>query len=107
MSRSTSSTVYRESNDETWPWECLHCGTTIYHDGEYCRECESRHVFTEDNRWIRGLRAFLRWMRRESHPSFVLKTTSIASVELTLTAFWLQLMLVGPTELMREALHLL
>lgn len=107
MSRTTSSRSDRESNEETWPWDCLHCETTIYHDGRYCSECESLRPFVEENRWLRGPRAFLGWMRRESHPSFVLKTTSIASVELALTAFWLQLMLLGPAELMREALTLL
>jgi hypothetical protein len=46
-------------------------------------------------------------MRRESYPSFVIKITSIASVELALTTFWLQLMLLGPAELVRETLSLL
>lgn len=90
-------------NDE-WPWECLSCGTTLYHDVEHCRTCASASVHPKTRGRSSALREFVSWMRREPYPSFVLKVTAISSTELALTALWLHLILLGPSELIRNGI---
>ena len=84
---------------DTWPWECLDCGTTIYHDGEFCGGCEAAYRARGSARRRRDRRGFLDWMRGESVSDYVLKVTAIAGVEEALTAVWLHVLLRGTTPL--------
>lgn len=88
--RTTSSADARFEESDTWPWQCLDCGTTIYQDGDFCRDCASSHRLGDGYREPNSSNGFIGWMRDQSLPSFVLKTTAVAGIELALTAFWLQ-----------------
>lgn len=44
-------------------------------------------------------RGFWGWIREESFAAFLLKVTAISGLELALTTLWLQVVLLGPTEL--------
>lgn len=85
--------------DASWPWACLRCEATVYHDVLYCRDCGPAD--SSDAEGIRrGSAEPLRsWIRRQSYPRFVGTVTGIASVEVALTALWLQIFLVGPAYL--------
>ncbi len=87
-----------ESDDDStsWPWECLNCGTTIFHDGECCVPCRSAYYASTHAGRPSDSMGFVEWIRRESLPAFVLKTTGIAGIELGLTAFWLLVFLGDP-----------
>lgn len=84
---------------DTWPWRCLGCGGTIYHDGEFCRECRTVAAPGDGSRRHRG--GFLDWIRRQSLAALSLKVTVVAGIELALTAFWLQLFLRRSGELVQ------
>lgn len=87
-----------QSSADTWPWRCLGCGGTIYHDVELCRECRPRGPHGEAGRRPEAAEGFVDWMRREPASALSLKVSVIAGVELALTAVWLQL-LVGASGL--------
>ena len=88
----------RDESD-TWPWRCLECGTTIYHDGEVCLDCESsRRVRRAGGRPDRSV-GFVDWVRAQTATGLVLKVTVVASIELALTTFWLQTLLGRVLEL--------
>lgn len=85
--------------DSSWPWACLRCGATVYHDVLYCRDCGPA-ASSAAERVRRGSGEPLRsWIRRQSYPRFVGTVTGIAGVEVALTALWLQILLVGPANL--------
>lgn len=80
---------------DTWPWRCLGCEGTIYHDVELCHDCRLvRPVAHRTNR-RHPVAEFLDWIRREPYPTFVTKVTAVASLEIALTTLWLHLMLFG------------
>jgi len=87
------------ADDDAWPWRCVGCGATIYHDGEFCPDCETTYDTVEATRSARAPTAFFEWMRREPFPAFALKVTLISGVELGLTVLWLRLLLYGLTGL--------
>lgn len=87
----------------SWPWQCVGCGTTIYHDGDYCRDCESATTSARRGPLLRNLREFVGWMRGQPYRTFVPTVTLITFLELALTALWLELVLLGPSELLRIA----
>lgn len=98
-----------EPNDtavDTWPWECLDCETTIYHDADFCLDCAGAYRVGERGGRRDAREGFLDWMRRESFSEYVLKVTAIAGVEEVLTAVWLQVLLGGsaPLDLVARAL---
>lgn len=86
---------------DTWPWRCLRCGGTIFHDGERCRDCRTIDPSADASSRRPDAEGFLEWMRGESLPSFSLKVTATAGVELALTSLWLQLLLRHSAELAR------
>ena len=84
---------------DTWPWRCLRCGGTIYHDVELCRDCFAleryRHTmggYGEANPEPDGPEGFLDWMRGQPASALSLKVSVIAGIELALTMVWLQLL---------------
>lgn len=81
-----------------WPWQCLTCGSALYHDAENCRNCAARPPASAGGR-SPATQSFSDWMRREPYPTFVLKVTTISGAELALTALWLHLVSFGPAEL--------
>lgn len=83
----------RQSDADTWPWRCLGCGGTIYHDGERCRECRRSSRHGAGIRRPESPEGFVDWMRHEPASALSLKVSVIAGVELALTAAWLQLLL--------------
>lgn len=87
------------SEDASWPWPCLRCDASVYHDVLYCRRCRpaASRAGQAGRRGSAG--PFSSWIREQSYPQFVGAVTSIASIELALTALWLQVMLVGPANL--------
>lgn len=85
---------------DTWPWRCLRCGGTLYHDVELCRDCFAleRYQHTMGGYGEAGLEpespeGFFDWMRRQPASALSFKVSVIAGVELTLTTVWLQLLL--------------
>lgn len=88
------------TGDATWPWRCVGCATTIYHDGEFCRDCKASPS-PRNKSLVSGLREFISWMRRESYWTFVPTVTVITGIELALTALWLQIIIFGPAEFLR------
>lgn len=84
---------------DTWPWRCLRCGGTIFHDGERCRDC--RTIDPSAAATASRPRGFIEWMRAEPLATFSLKVTATAGVELALTALWLELLLSRSAELAR------
>ena len=85
---------------DVWPWRCLRCGGTIYHDVELCRDCFAleRYQHTMGGYGEASLEpdqpeGFVDWMRRQPASALWFKVSVIASVELTLTTVWLQLLL--------------
>lgn len=97
--RTTSSAEICFEESDTWPWQCLDCGTTIYHDGDFCRVCGSSHRLDSGDSEPNSSNGFIGWMRDQSLSAFVLKTTAVAGIELVLTAFWLQTALVRSLEM--------
>lgn len=93
----TPSTDRDES--DTWPWACVDCRTTIYHDGAFCRACESAYRSRETNWESDTSDGFVDWMRDQTASVLVLKVTAVAGIELALTAFWLQTLLRGSVAL--------
>lgn len=89
-----SSTPSRPPTDrdesDTWPWRCLDCDTTIYHDGEFCLTCESSHRISQSSGESDRSNGFRDWMRDQTATRLVLKVTAVAAIELALTTFWLQ-----------------
>ena len=85
---------------DTWPWRCLRCGGTIYHDVELCGDCFAleryRHTmggYGEARLEPDGPEGFVDWMRGQPASALSLKVSVIAGLELTLTTVWLQLLL--------------
>lgn len=95
----TEGTGSPRSVDASWPWPCLRCDASVYHDVLYCRRCRpaAARAGQAGRRGAAG--PFSAWIREQSYPQFVGAVTSIASIELALTALWLQVMLVGPANL--------
>ena len=85
----------QESDVDSWPWECLNCQTTIFHDSLYCRDCEAWKWAETASGQSGPVGSFVDWMQRESYPSFVTKVTVIAGIELGLTAVWIHLLILG------------
>lgn len=86
-SPSSAGASFEES--DTWPWQCLDCGTTIYQDGDFCQACASSYRLDVRDHGTNSSSGFISWMREQSVHSFVLKTTAVAGIELALTGFWL------------------
>ena len=84
---------------DTWPWACLDCGATIYHDGEFCVACESSHRIRRAHAESERSNGFRAWMREQTATDLVLKTTLVAAIELGLTTVWLQALLRRSLEL--------
>lgn len=89
-----------QTDADTWPWRCLRCGGTLYHDVELCRDCFAleryRHSmggYGEASPEPDRPEGFLDWMRRQPASALSLKVSVIAGVELTLTTVWLHLLL--------------
>lgn len=89
------------SMEASWPWACLRCDATVFHDVLYCRECRPAATRAAEGGRGRGRGdgPFRSWIRRQSYPRFLGTVTSVAGIELALTAFWLEVMLVGPANL--------
>jgi hypothetical protein len=85
--------------DSSWPWACLGCDANVYHDVLYCRDCGPAKPSAAERGRSGSDEPIRSWIRRQSYPRFVGTVTGIASVEVALTALWLQLMLVGPANL--------
>lgn len=85
--------------DASWPWTCLRCEATVYHDVLYCRDCGPADSSASTRVRGRSAEPLRTWIRRQSYPRFVGTVTGIASVEVALTALWLQILLVGPANL--------
>lgn len=81
--------------DDTWPWRCLGCEGTIFHDAVFCHDCRPAQLPSRSDPSRHPVGAFLDWIRREPYPTFLTKVTAVASLEVSLTALWLQLMLAG------------
>ena len=81
-----------QSVRESWPWACLSCGATIYHDGQRCPDCRSSRRLAAVAAIETAEESFGRWIREQSYPSFVSAVTAVASLELALTVLWLQLL---------------
>ena len=101
--RATPSTLSEldRTHPDAWPWRCLGCGGTIFHDVEFCRDCESTRPPPEQPPPLEVPEEFLEWMRNEPRPTFSAKVTAITGIELLLTTLWLELLLRGPVELAR------
>lgn len=84
------------SAGDSWPWACLDCGGTIYHDGRFCRDCERARALDRVAALSTPGPRFSHWIREQSYPSFVTSVTAVASLEVSLTAIWLQFLLAGP-----------
>lgn len=87
------------SSEYEWPWYCLACEVTIYHDGDYCRDCRSNEEFERPSR-SHTSHGFVGWIRQESYSTFIPKITVIAGIELALTGLWLQSMIRGSFKLL-------
>lgn len=85
---------------DAWPWRCLGCPAKIYHDGAYCADCESSRGVQRTAVRHRGAGSFRGWIRDQSYPSFVSTVTTVASLEVALTALWLHLLSYGPVPLL-------
>lgn len=96
---STNDAEDDRSAADTWPWRCLGCGETIFHDVEFCRDCTSAGFYDDTGRRFDSPEGFLDWMRSEPLPSFSVKVTTITAVELALTTLWLQFLLGGSIDL--------
>lgn len=81
------------ASPHAWPWRCLGCGGTIYHDGERCRDCRRSDRAGAAGRHRDSPEGFVDWMRRQPASTLSLKVSVVAGVELSLTAAWLQLLL--------------
>lgn len=82
----------RNGVDDGWPWSCTRCGTTIYHDGDTCREC-GRATGVDDRPRSPG--SWTEWMRRQSYPAFVTRVAALAGAELLLTVLWMRVLFAG------------
>lgn len=91
----TASTEPECGNPDTWPWRCLDCGSTIYHDGEFCRACARSRPVGGGAEAAPTPDGFVDWMREQRPAPFVLKVTVVAGLELALTAVWIQLLVGG------------
>lgn len=100
MTRPPSAVTEQDRTDpDTWPWRCLNCGGTIFHDGEHCRDCRTSRHHSDDPSQGTSSEGFLAWIRRESFATFSLKVTLISGIELALTALWLRLLLLRSIDL--------
>lgn len=96
MSESTTSRAEPDRGEpESWPWRCLYCRTTIYHDGERCRDCRSSRRPAGRRPAPDAPDGFADWVREQTAPALVLKVTAIAGIELSLTALWLRVVSRG------------
>ena len=95
----TQSASTDRGESDTWPWQCLDCRTTIYHDGEFCRSCDSSHRRPRTYGEPDTSNGFVDWMRGQTASGLVLKVTLVAGIELALTTFWLQTLLRRSVEL--------
>lgn len=86
--------------EDGWPWNCTRCGTTIYHDAVNCKSCEHQPRGIQETAtslpavvpflgpWI----ALMEWIDAQSYTSLVAKFSTIAGLELLLTALWLRIL---------------
>lgn len=79
---------------DSWPWTCLGCDATLYHDALYCADCRA-HERSHATATTGSSSAFTAWVREQSYPEFVSTVTVVAGLEVGLTAFWLRLLLTG------------
>lgn len=84
---------------DSWPWRCLGCEATIYHDGEFCVDCRSARAAVRDADVEQHSAGFLDWIQGQPYPVFVAKVVAVASFEVLLTLLWLQLLLFGPSSI--------
>lgn len=89
----TDTPAAAESPTDTWPWQCLRCGATIFHDGDHCPDCARSRSLARVADGGRPERGFRAWIRAQSYPSFVATVTAVAGIELGLTALGLRLLL--------------
>lgn len=85
--------------DDGWPWNCTRCGRTVYHDDLVCRECDRTDRTSTTAPSPRVVRSWVAWMRRQSYPGFVTRVTTIAGIELALTALWMRVLFSGAVSL--------
>ena len=84
------------ADDGAWPWRCLGCEGTLYHDGWYCAACAAVHAIDRRRRTRSDPgRTFRGWIREQSYPSFVTRVAALAGFELVLTALWLHVLLAA------------
>lgn len=75
MSRALYEMDTGDTNDGKWPWACLRCGDTIYHDGIHCQTCR-REVHADDATPSKAI-TVIGWIRQQSYPKLIAKTTII------------------------------
>lgn len=91
-------TPSQHRTDDGWPGNCARCGTKIYHYGSTCRECdrtERATIVADGGSRLRRHRSWIRWMRRQSYPRFLATVSTVAAIELLLTALWLAVLSSG------------
>lgn len=96
--QTTRRTAIDEDTAETWPWACLGCDSSVYHDVEFCRDCVASFRSRPSSREPNTSDHFVDWMRDQPAPTFVMKVTAMSGIELVLTAFWLQTVFQWPLE---------
>lgn len=92
------------SVEDGWPWNCARCGTTIYHDAVHCKSCEHRSRGEGESAShplsaVHSLGELFEWIGDQSYLSLVAKFSTIAGVEVSLTALWLWILYLGPVAL--------
>ena len=96
MAHHTSDRGVGGADEGTWPWRCLGCEGTLYHDGWYCADCATVHAIDRRRRTRDDERGTLRgWIRGQSYPAFVTRVAALAGFDLALTALWLQVLLAA------------
>lgn len=88
------------SVDDGWPWNCARCESTIYHDAVHCKACRQQEGGFRDSPMYPAGRVpligpLIEWIEAQSYPSLVAKSSTIAGIELLLTALWIRLLYLG------------
>lgn len=84
------------TDEESWPWSCLDCQATIYHDGDYCLDCESAHRSSEPAEPESPVEGFIEGLENESITSLTIKTSVVTIGELTMMGFGLRYLFAVP-----------
>lgn len=86
--------------EDGWPWNCARCGATIYRDAVHCESCERheqgiRNPGRYPSAAFSFIDAWIEWIEGQSYPSLVVKSSTIAGIELLLTSLWLRILYLG------------